>query len=128
MLAKTAANPVVGFHVPHVVVDTGVASISATFKVPQSTWVKEVLNNVGFGQILLFEFPAYPVSALAGLGEAFEATKRAQHQLNVGEYDLAVGLCRSAVEPLRNHLLSIKARSKDATAADWARENWGCDV
>jgi len=122
VLAKTGANPVVGFHVPHVVVDAGVASTSATIKVPQSTWVKDVLTQVGFGQVLLFEFPAYPVSALASLGEAFEAAKRAQQQFNVGEYDLAVGLCRTAVQPLRNHLLSIKARSKDATAADWAEK------
>lgn len=122
VLAKTEVNPVAGFQIPHVVVDAGVASICAMIKVPQSTWVKDVLNQVGFGQVLLFEFPAYPVSALAGLGEAFEAAKRAQQQFNVGEYDLAVGLCRTAVQPLRNHLLSIKARSKGAAAADWAEK------
>jgi hypothetical protein len=122
VLAKTGAHPVVGFHVPHVVVDSAVTPLFATIKVPQSTWVKEVLPQLGFGQVLLFEFPAYPISALAGLGEAFAAAKRAQEQFNVGEYDLAVGLCRNALQPLRNHLISIKARSKDGTAADWAEK------
>lgn len=122
VLAKTEAHPVVGFHVPHVVVDAGVAPVFASIKVPQSTWVKEVLSQVGYGQVILFEFPAYPVSALAGLGEAFAAVKRAQQQFNAGEYDLAVGLCRNALEPLRTHLKGIKARSKDGTAADWAEK------
>ena len=45
--------------------------------VPQSTWVTEVLSQVGYGQVLLFEFPAHPVGALAGLGEAFATVKRA---------------------------------------------------
>lgn len=122
VLSKTGANPTVGFHVPHVVVDAGVAPLFATFKIPQSTWAKEVLPQTGYGQVLLFEFPAYPIGALAGLGEAFAAAKRAQEQFNVGEYDLAVGLCRNALQPLRNHLVSIKARLKDATAADWAEK------
>lgn len=122
VLAKTGNQPTVGFHVPHVVVDAGVSSVTATIKVPQSTWAKEVLSQVGYGQVLLFEFPAFPVSALATLGEAFDAAKRAQQQFNTGEYDLSVGLCRNALQPLRNHLLKIKNQSKDGTAADWAEK------
>ncbi|HWA09567.1 MAG TPA: hypothetical protein VG838_08975 [Opitutaceae bacterium] len=41
---------------------------------------------------------------------------------NAGEYDLTVGLCRTAVQPLRNHLKRIKAAAGDGTTADWAEK------
>lgn len=89
VLAKIGAGVQTGFQVPHVVVDAAVAPLFVSFKIPQSTWVNEVLSQVGFGQVLMFEFPAYPVGALLGLGESFEAAKRAHQQFNAGEYPLS---------------------------------------
>jgi hypothetical protein len=103
-------------------VDTGGAQATINLKIPQSVWTKNVLPGIGYGQIILFEMPAFPVSALATLGEAFEATKRAHAMFSSGEYDLAVGLCRTAVQPLRNHLKKIKDQAGDATAGDWAEK------
>lgn len=111
-----------GSQPPHLVVDAGTAPAWISFKIPQSVWTGAVLNGLGFGQVLLFELPAFPVNALTTLGEAFEAAKRAQAMFNAGEYDVAVGLCRTAVQPLRNHLKKIKEKVGNDTAADWAEK------
>lgn len=112
----------VGFIPLRAVLDAGVAPVYLHVKVPQSIWTTQVLPAIGFGQVLLLELPAFPVSALASLGEAFAAAKRAQAMFDAGEYDLAVGLCRTAVQPLRNHLKKIKAEVGNDTAADWAEK------
>lgn len=122
VLAQANAAPQAALYPPRTMLDAGLASIHANLKLPQSIWVHQVLPNLGHGQTLLLEMPAFPVSALATLGEAFEAAKRAQAMFQAGDYDVAVGLCRTAVQPLRNHLKKIKDRVGDGTAGDWAEK------
>lgn len=114
--------PTVGVLPIRAILDTGVAPVFLNVKVPQSVWTNTVLPGVGFGQVLLFAMPAFPIAALASLGGAFEAAKRAQALFNSGEYELCVTMCRTAVEPLRNHLKRIKAELGDGTAGDWAQK------
>lgn len=122
VLCQSSNEAEVGVYPQRAILDTGVTEVFLNIKVPQSIWTKDVLTQLGFGKIILFEIPAVPISALASLGEAFEATKRAHALFGSGEYDLAVGLCRTAVQPLRNHLKKIKAAVGDDTAADWAEK------
>lgn len=122
VLASIDRNGPSGYQSLTVVVDSGTAQVSFNLKIPQSTWAKQVLNGTGFGRILLFELPAFPVSALATLGEAFEAAKRAQAMFDAGEYDMSIVLCRTAVQPLRNHLKKIKDSAGGDTSADWAEK------
>ncbi len=122
LLVQGPAEGAVGVISPRAVLDTGAAQVFANIKVPQSIWTNAVLTQIGYGQIILFELPAFPLAAIASLGEAFEAAKRAQAQFNAGEYDLCVALCRTAVQPLRNHLKKIKDEAGNDTAADWAEK------
>jgi hypothetical protein len=122
LLVQGQAEGPVGVIPPRAVLDTGAAQVFANIKVPQSVWTNAVLTQIGYGQIILFELPALPLTALASLGEALEAAKRAQAQFNAGEYDLCVALCRTAVQPLRSHLKRIKAQAGNDTAADWAEK------
>lgn len=109
-------------HLPCVILDAGTAVVHQQLKLSPSIWTGQVLPNLGHGQILLLEMPVFPVAALATLGEAFEAAKRAQAMFQAGEYDVAVGLCRTVVQPLRNHLKKIKEQAGDGTAGDWAEK------
>lgn len=122
VLAPIEGKGPTGFQSPNVIVDAGTSPVFANFKVPQSVWAGPVLSGMGYAHTLLFELPAFPVAARATLGEAFEAAKRSQAMFNVGEYDVTVGLCRTAVQPLRNHLKKIKDRVGDGTAGDWAEK------
>ncbi|MGC4074941.1 MAG: hypothetical protein QM760_21070 [Nibricoccus sp.] len=122
VLSQSQTDPTVGVLPLRSLVDAGSSQAYIRIQIPQSIWAKNVLSGVGFGQVLLFEMPAFPVSAIATLGEAFEAAKRAHTMFSAGEYDLAVGLCRTAVQPLRNHLKKIKDRAGDGTSGDWAEK------
>ncbi|MDP3072293.1 MAG: hypothetical protein Q8N18_18525 [Opitutaceae bacterium] len=122
VLAPADGRCQTGFQVPNIILDAGSSAVFANFKIPQSVWAGSVLSGMGYGRVLLFELPAFPVAALSTLGEAFEAAKRAHAMFAAGEYDVTVGLCRTAVQPLRNHLKKIKEQAGDGTAADWAEK------
>jgi hypothetical protein len=122
LLVQGTTEAVFGVIPPRAVLDTGATQVIAKITVPQSIWVNAVLPQLAYGQIILFELPAVPLTALASLGEAFEAAKRAQAQFNAGDYDLCVVFCRTTVQPLRNHLKKIKTEAGNDTAADWAEK------
>jgi len=122
VICQVQGAPTVGVLPIRAILETGVAPVFLNVKVPQSVWTNNILPAIGFGQMLLFEMPAYPIAALASLGEAFEAANRAQALFNSGEYDLCVAMCRTAVQPLRNHLRRIKEKVGDDTPGDWAEK------
>jgi len=106
---------------PHI---TDIRAVSTTASIPvlQSAWVNQVLPGLGYGLIHLIEMPGVSLEACKALSHSYEALDRAYERFKLGDYDEAVALCRTAVEPLRNELTQIKAGAADSLAADWAEK------
>ncbi len=102
--------------------DLAVLLANLQFAVPQSKWVKEVLPGLGGGVVQLIEFPAVSLEACEALKHSHLALKRAVEEFALGDYDAAVGLCRTAADPIRQELKKLRDGKVDCLAADWAEK------
>ena len=69
------------------------------FTIPRDIWIERVLPNVGFGRVLVLEFPAAPIESCQAIEHSFKALKQAVEQHKLGFYDEAAGKCRVAIDP-----------------------------
>lgn len=96
----------------------GVLEANLNLTVPQSIWVDRILLGLGFGVIQLLEIPVISLEQCQALQHSWQALKRADEQFRLGDYDEAVGLCRTAVDPIRNKLKKLKEAQPDSLATD----------
>lgn len=68
-----------------------------TYRATQSDWLK-VLEDMKYGQFLLFEIPMPKGSAEPAVPNSTASLKAAQQHLLLGQYDDSVGDCRLALE------------------------------
>lgn len=97
-------------------------STNVQLTVPQSNWVNQVLPGLGYGVVHLIELPAVSPEACAALGHSYHALTRAREEFGSGDYDGAIALCRTAVDPIRNELKKLKENKPDSLAADWVEK------
>lgn len=95
---------------------------SIHLRIPQSVWIRNVLPGLGYGIIHVLEFPAIGLDSYKKLQHSYAALQRAQTKFTVGDYDEAIWLCRTAIDPLRNELKKIKHGNRDNLSADWAEK------
>lgn len=79
-----------------------------TFSIPLSHWVGKVLPGLGYGKVKLIEIPTLEKIEPDTLKDAQEELVQAQDYFTRGDYDKAVGHCRSALEPLKDLLPEMK--------------------
>lgn len=90
--APYPATPVWGY------VQTHNLELSDDITISRSTWIDRVHQQIGRGIIHLIELPAVPIEQTEAIGKAFTALKQAQAHHRMGNYDDAVGKCRTAME------------------------------
>ena len=79
-----------------------------TFSIPLSHWVDKVLPGLGYGKVKLIEIPTLEKIEPDTFKNAQEELVQAQNYFIQGDYDKAVGHCRSALEPLKKLLPEMK--------------------
>src|SRR5436190_6637872 len=92
------------------------------FQIQQSYWVNKVLPQTGYDSFRLIELPStsliIPLEYKKSLNELDEAKK---YFLN-GDYDKAVGHCRSALDPFKPKKDEIKTFIKSKSESVWVND------
>lgn len=92
------------------------------FEIPQSVWVNDLLPKLGHNSYKLIELPRHnnliPEEYTKSIVELDEATK----YFNNGDYDKAVAHCRSALDPLKSKLPSLKEFVTSKSEHEWANK------
>jgi hypothetical protein len=104
--------------------DAIVSSCDIVLLIPQSVWVAQVVNTSGYDQIRLVEFPSIDKTQHPDMANAYAALDRAQEYFKRGDYDTAVGDCRTALEPFWQRLKKQRKENgemrRSETAEQWA--------
>jgi hypothetical protein len=72
--------------------------------IPQSNWISQVLPSIGYGKVLLVEFPAATVESCAALSHSFKALSQAAERHKLGFYDDVAARCRIALDPFFEYI------------------------
>jgi hypothetical protein len=102
--------------------DTATVYAQMPISIPQVAWAGKILKELGYGAIHIFEIPVASLEACRKLEHSYKALERAKKKYESGDYDDAVALCRTAVDPIRNELKKLKDKSPDSLTADWAEK------
>ena len=92
------------------------------FQIPQSYWINKVLPQIGHDSLRLIELPSLsriiPEEYSRSVKELDEAKRYFLH----GDYDKAVGHCRSALDPFKAKRDEVKTFIKSKSELAWINE------
>lgn len=74
------------------------SSFALTLDIPQSYWIKNVLPGLGYGKIKLIEIPIPEKIIPNTFQKALKELEASQEYFVEGDYNKAVGHCRSAIQ------------------------------
>jgi hypothetical protein len=130
LFSEITVNGSKGAFVKSVVTNYTRGDINLQFEIEQSYWIRKILPQLGYNERKLIEIPTahdlIPDDYSVSLKEMDEAEK----YFLLGDYDKAVGHCRSTIEPLAKKFVELKAYINSDSAAEWGKdilvstENW----
>jgi hypothetical protein len=110
--------------IPPGISDVALSTCEFGLQIPQSVWVTQVVNTSGYDQIRLVEFPSIDKTQHPDMANAYTALDRAQGYFKRGDYDTAVGDCRTALEPFWHRLKKQRKENGELinskTTEQWA--------
>lgn len=93
-----------------------------TFTIPHSVWLQNVLPGLGWGTVQVIELPSIGLEEFKRMEHAYTALKKGEELFKNGDYDQAVGFCRTAIDPVREDLKKLKLEKPNNLGADWAEK------
>lgn len=98
------------------------ADETLTIEISQSQWISKILLGLGFKAFKLIEMPEYseliPEQFKTSLSELAEV----ERYYKMGEYDKAVGHCRSALDPFNKIMPGLKNYISSKSEFEWIDE------
>ena len=92
------------------------------FLVPQSSWVNTLLPQMGHDSFRLFELPKNSHIIPEAYSKSLNELEEAKRYFLNGDYDKAVGHCRSALDPFKAKKDELKTFIKSKSELSWINE------
>ena len=89
------------------------------FQIEHSHWVTSILPGLGYNAGALVELPAVSILLPTEYANAIDEMKDARKYFDGGDYDKAVGHCRSALEPIKKQFSNIKKQLASDSRFTW---------
>lgn len=97
-------------------------SCTLDFEIPQSFWITKHLTGMAWEPLKLFELPSTNEIIPAEYQDSLKEIDCAQQYFSKGDYDKVVAHCRSAIDPIKKSLPTLKSLITSKSSFEWIDE------
>jgi len=95
---------------------------SIGFEIPHSQWISKHLPELGWDSSTLIELPSANKLIPDEYSQSLAELGKANEYFTKGDYDKVVAHCRSAIEPIKERLPSLKNYIESRNEFDWIKK------
>jgi hypothetical protein len=106
----------------NVLTDLSSAYCNINFEIPHSQWISKHLPALGWASSTLIELPCANELIPKEYSQSLAELSKANEYFTNGDYDKVVAHCRSAIEPIKEKLPSLKNNIESRHEFDWIKK------